>query len=175
MEISEENKLVMFFIQILKHYNHNAYWRMREKVVNPESKTPAFLKVFYLYRIKRMDAFNLSSMGTGYGWGAEFATPPILPHLLNGIIISHYAKIGKNCVINQQVTIAEHNKSAATIGDNVMIGAGAKILKAVTIGNNVRIGANAVVVTDLPSNCTAVGNPAHIVKYHTPEESEAEN
>lgn len=51
-----------------------------------------------------------------------------------------------------------------TIGDNVQIGAGAKILGKITIGDNVRIGANAVVLTDVPSNCIAVGIPAKIKK-----------
>ena len=103
-------------------------------------------------------------MGTDLNSGAQFASRPILPHHLNGIIISHYAKIGKNCVIYQQVTIAEDgNQHAATIGDNVSIGAGAKILGNITIGDNVKIGANAVVTKDIPSNCVAVGVPARII------------
>lgn len=60
--------------------------------------------------------------------GAHFETPPNLYHYLNGIIISYYAKIGRNCTIMQQVTIAESNEKTATIGDNCFIGAGAKIL-----------------------------------------------
>ncbi|MCV2361768.1 hypothetical protein LNV08_22645, partial [Paucibacter sp. TC2R-5] len=66
--------------------------------------------------------------------------------------------IGKNCVIFQQVTIGSNTlidskgRGAPTIGDNVYIGAGAKIVGKVTIGNNVRIGANAVVYKDVPSN-----------------------
>lgn len=111
-----------------------------------------------------MDAYNNASMGTDLGFGAEFSSPPILYHGLNGIIVSHYAKIGHNCEILQRVAIAEdgHGKSA-TIGDNCLIGAGAVIMPNVTIGNNVKIGANAVVVSDVPDNCTAVGVPARII------------
>lgn len=164
MIISEENKFVMFFVNRMKHYNHAKYWKMREKVVSKDSKTPFLIRLYYLYRIKKMDAFNLSSMGTGFGWGATFKTAPILPHFLNGIIISYYATIGANCTIMQHVTIAEDHEKSATIGDNVLIGAGAVILGAVTIGDNVKIGANAVVTKDVPSNCTVVGVPAKIVK-----------
>ena len=74
---------------------------------------------------------------------------------------------GGGCTILQQVTIADDphkpNKSA-TIGDNVLIGAGARIIGEVKIGNNVKIGANAVVVSDIPDGCTAVGVPAKIIK-----------
>lgn len=165
MDISENNRVVLFVINHIKHYDHNKYWKMRNEVVNPGSRVPRIIRLFYLTRIKKMDAYNCSSMGTGFGWGAEFKTPPILPHYLNGIIVSYYAKIGSNCTINQQVTIAEDNEKAAVIGDNVFIGTGAKILGNVHIGNNVRIGANAVVVKDVPDNCTVVGIPARIVRH----------
>ena len=163
MKIDENNKLVMFFVSRIKHYNHEKYWKMRNEVINPKSKVPRWLRLFYLFRIKRMDAFANASMGTGFGYGASFSTPPNLVHYLNGIIISHYAKFGKNCTIFQQVTVAEENGKAATIGDNVFIGAGAKIIGEVTIGNNVKIGANAVVVHDVPDDCTVVGVPGRII------------
>lgn len=82
---------------------------------------------------------------------------------MNGIIVSYYANIGENCTIMQQVTIAEEHGKAASIGNNVFIGAGAKIIGGVHIGNNVKIGANAVVVNDVPDDCTAVGVPARII------------
>jgi len=87
-----------------------------------------------------------------------------LPHGLNGIIISHYAFIGSNVTIHYQVTIAQDiNGRAAKIGNNCIIGAGAKILGNVTIGDNAKIGANAVVLKDVPCNSTAVGVPARII------------
>ena len=163
--IDENNRFVMFFVHHLKHYNHDKYWKMRAEVINPNSSVPKLVRLFWLYRIKRMDAFANASMGTGFGWGAKFDSPPNLVHYLNGIIISYRAHIGKNCTIMQQVTIGERGggEKAPKIGDNCFIGTGAKILGDVVIGNNVKIGANAVVVKDVPDNCTAVGVPARII------------
>lgn len=165
MNIKIDSGFTKILLSHIQHYNHEKYWKMRQEVVNPNSKKSKLIRLYYLYKIKKSDAFNNASMGTDLGAGAQFATPPILPHHLNGIIISHYAKIGKNCTICQQVTISQgKNKTSATIGDNVMIGSGAKILGNVKIGNNVKIGANAVVTKDIPSNSVAVGVPATVIK-----------
>ncbi|HQO47908.1 MAG TPA: serine acetyltransferase, partial [Paludibacteraceae bacterium] len=73
--------------------------------------------------------------------------------------------IGKDCWINQQVTIGYSNATdCPVLGDNVTIPAGAKIIGKVHIGDNSTAGANAVVVKNVPSNCTVVGVPAYIVK-----------
>jgi len=73
--------------------------------------------------------------------------------------------IGKNCWINQQVTIGFSNKNdCPVIKDNVTINAGAKVIGAVVVGNNSQVGANAVVVKNVPDNCVVVGVPAYIVK-----------
>lgn len=169
-EKKEGFNIYVFILGLIQHYNSKKYWEMRQEVVNPESKKSTLVRLWYLYRIKRSDAFNNASMGTNLNSGAQFASKPNLPHHLNGIIISHYAKIGKNCTIHQQVTIAQdENNKSATIGDNVFIGAGAKIIGNVTIGDNVRIGANAVVIKDIPPNCTAVGVPARIIPHNTKE------
>lgn len=73
--------------------------------------------------------------------------------------------IGKDCWINQQVTIGFSNSTdSPTLLDNVVVYAGAKIIGKVKIGNNSIIGANAVVVKSIPDNCTVVGVPAYIVK-----------
>lgn len=147
-----------------KRYNHKKYWSRREEVINPNSKYPKLLRLLWLYQIRKCDTIYNSYMGTELGGGASFAEPPHLPHLLNGIIISDGAKIGRNCTIYHQVTIGQRKHGYPTIGDNVYIGAGAKILGAITIGDNVKIGANAVVLDDVPSNCTVVGIPAKVVK-----------
>ena len=84
-----------------------------------------------------------------------------------GIIISGFSKFGDNCIIRNGVTIGLKNldeKTAPVFGNNVNIGAGAKILGAITIGNNVDIGANAVVIDNVPDNSIAVGVPARIVQ-----------
>lgn len=89
-----------------------------------------------------------------------------------GLFIQHgYAtgisakSIGKNCWINQHVVIGHSDiGKAPCIGDNVQITAGAKIFGDITIGDNVIVGANAVVVKNVPPNCTVVGVPAYIIK-----------
>jgi serine O-acetyltransferase len=88
----------------------------------------------------------------------------IIDHF-GGIVISGYAKFGDDCRIRNGVVVGlakVSNPCAPTIGNNVDIGAGAKVLGAITIGNNVLIGANAVVLTDVPDNSIAVGIPAVI-------------
>lgn len=82
-----------------------------------------------------------------------------------GIVISGYARFGDNCRIRNGVVVGLKNVNdpcAPSIGNNVDIGAGAKILGNITVGNNVVIGANAVVLTDVPDDSLAVGVPAVI-------------
>ncbi|MEH7075128.1 DapH/DapD/GlmU-related protein [Neobacillus drentensis] len=165
MNINPNNFLIKKALNVIQHYNHEKYWRMRSEVINPHSKMPVILKLYYLLRIKKMDAYHNASLGTNLGKGAIFDSPPLLPHGLNGIVIGHDVKIGKNCTIWQQVTVMQGTSvKSVVIGDNCILGTGSKILGGVQIGNNVKIGANAVVVNDIPDNCTAVGIPAHIVK-----------
>lgn len=163
MNVNLNNRLIKAVLNNMQHYNHEKYWKMRKEVVNPKSRLPKLIRMYYLYRIKKSDAFNNASMGTDLGGGANFKTPPYLVHGLNGIVISHYAKIGCNCKIYQHVTIAQWGDKSAIIGDNCEIGAGAVILKGVTIGNNVKIGANCVVTKNIPDNCTVVGVPGKII------------
>lgn len=83
-----------------------------------------------------------------------------------GIVISGYCSFGDNCVVRNGVTAGIAHigeQEAPTFGNNVDIGAGAKILGNVRIGNNVDIGANAVVLQDVPDNSIAVGVPARII------------
>ena len=93
------------------------------------------------------------------------------PHGFSGIFISKDAKIGKGCTIFQQVTIGSNRVKgskgygAPVIGDNVLIGAGAKIIGKVKIGNNAKIGAGCVVCEDVPEGATVVmPHPRVIVK-----------
>lgn len=78
-----------------------------------------------------------------------------------GVVIGETAVIGDNCTIYQCATLGgtgkEHNKRHPTLKDNVIVGAGAKVLGNIVIGSNVKIGANAVVLKDVPDDCTVVG------------------
>ena len=69
MRIDEHNPIVMFFISRIKHYNHKKYWSRRSEVINPNSKVPKLIRLIWLYQLKRSDAFNNASMGTGCGGG----------------------------------------------------------------------------------------------------------
>lgn len=84
-----------------------------------------------------------------------------------GVVIGETAEIGDNVTIYHGVTLGgtgkEKGKRHPSIGDNVVIGAGAKILGPVYVGSGAKIGANAVVLKDVPSNSTAVGIPAKII------------
>lgn len=84
-----------------------------------------------------------------------------------GVVIGETTIIGDDVLIYQQVTLggtgSEHGKRHPTIGNNVIIGAGAKVLGNITIGNNVRIGAGSVVIDNVPDNSTVVGIPGRVV------------
>ena len=165
MNVNPENRLVSILVHHIQHYNPRRYWNWREIVVNANSRVPKIIKLFMLFYLKRCDAFNNASMATDIDQGAVFKTRPTLPHGLNGIIIHMGAKFGKNCVIYQQVTVGGVRFKRPTIGDNVIIGAGAKILGGVHIGDNVKIGANTVITKDVPSNCTVVGGEFRIIPH----------
>ncbi len=84
-----------------------------------------------------------------------------------GVVIGETAEIGDNVTIYQNVTLGgtgkEKGKRHPTIGNNVVISAGAKVLGSFTVGDNVKIGANSVVLKEVPANCTVVGVPGRIV------------
>lgn len=159
------NKIyISFFRYRIQHYNPDKYWRRRQIVVDPNANVPKWLKWYYLYYVKKCDAYNNASFATYMNEGAQFAEPPYLMHGLNGIIIGKETTIGKKCVIAQQVMIqADQGFGGVKIGDNCLIGAGAKILAPSEIGNNVKIGANAVVKGDIPDNATVVPQKSRII------------
>jgi len=99
--------------------------------------------------------------------GAKIGKGLFIDHGM-GVVIGETSIIGENVTIFQGVTLGgtgkERGKRHPTIGNNTVIGAGAKILGNITIGDNVNIGANAVVIRDVPANSTVVGVPGRIAK-----------
>ena len=85
-----------------------------------------------------------------------------------GVVIGETTEIGDNCTVYQGVTLGgtgkENGKRHPTLGNNVMVGAGARVLGPFKVGDNSKIAANAVVLSEVPPNCTAVGVPARVVK-----------
>ncbi len=96
-----------------------------------------------------------------------------------GVVIGETTEIGDDVLIYQNVTLGgtgdERGKRHPTIGDNVVIGTGAKVLGNIRIGDNVRVGAGAVVVHPAPDNSTVVGIPGRVVRYHAPREGVLEH
>ena len=86
----------------------------------------------------------------------------------SGVVIGETAEIGDNCTLYQGVTLGGTGKDTGkrhpTLGNNVLVGSGAKVLGPFTVGDNSKIAANAVVLKEVPPNSTAVGIPAKIVK-----------
>lgn len=85
-----------------------------------------------------------------------------------GVVIGETAEIGDNCILYQGVTLGGTGKGKGkrhpTLGNNVMVGCGAKVLGPFKIGDNVKIAANSVVLDAIPDNSTAVGAPARVVR-----------
>ena len=127
---------------------------------------PEFRNLFY-YRIRIFTSVLkclCRPMNTLFiGAKKEIGPGLFIQHGLATIIAAE--SIGKDCWINQQVTIGYSNDTdCPIIGNNVAIMAGAKVIGKVYIGNNSIVGANAVVVKNVPENCTVVGVPAYIVR-----------
>jgi serine O-acetyltransferase len=96
--------------------------------------------------------------------GCEIGGGWVLMHGF-GVVLNGGAKIGKNCTMYHGVTVGTINmKTFPVIGDDVFIGAGAKILGDVKVGNHVKIGAGAIVVDDVPDSCTVVGQKAQALR-----------
>lgn len=125
---------------------------------------PALLRKFFslCYHI----AFKWIQIVTGIELPCEVEIGRnfVIDHF-GGIVISGYARFGNNCRIRNGVTVglkSIEDPVAPWIGDDVDIGAGAKVLGRVRVGNRVHIGANAVVLQDIPDDCIAIGVPAVI-------------
>lgn len=146
------NKYVLFKLKSI--------WNVKE-YINKNKLKGGIYTSFYI------DYFNKKN--SYIGLNTSFKNEPIFPHGVSNIFISDSAKIGKNAVIFQGVTIGSNTiedskgTGAPIIGDDVYIGAGAKIIGNVKVGNNVRIGANAVVVEDIPDNSVVVLNKPRVI------------
>lgn len=99
--------------------------------------------------------------------GAQIGRRFFIDHGM-GVVIGETAIIGDDCTLYHGVTLGgttwKKGKRHPTLKDNVVIGAGAKVLGPITLGNNSKVGSNAVVVTDIPNDSTAVGIPAKIIE-----------
>ena len=106
--------------------------------------------------------FNVMG-GCVIGRGADFGEEFVLVHS-QGIVINTSVKGGRHVVLEHQVTIGAEKGISPRLGDDVFVGAGARILGGICLGNGAKVGANAVVLDDVPAGATVVGIPAKVVK-----------
>ena len=123
-----------------------------------------FYKHKFLFIARMISQFNRFLTGIEIHPGAEIGKNLFIDHGM-GIVIGETAEVGDNCTIYHGVTLGGTGKDTGkrhpTIGNNVLIGAGAKVLGPFTVGDNARIGANSVVLNEVPPNTTVTGVPAH--------------
>lgn len=163
-----------------------ARWVLPSAVV-PESQVTFWTCLGLLYRYRALQATLWFRIGSWF----QHRRIPILPGMVQRHIMAAYGleivvgtevggglylvhpvgtvitaqRIGENCSIIAAVTIGMRNKiEFPVIGDNVFIGAGARILGGIRVGDNAQIGANAVVIDDIPDGATAVGIPARVIE-----------
>jgi len=143
-------------------FRHRGIWGLKQAVLDAAGGRRERRRMIY----DRL----LARQGSWIGYSAVFDGIPCFPHHINGIYISGEARIGRNTVIHQNVSIGSNRlagskkRGAPTIGNNVFIGTGACVIGRVTVGDNCRIGANAVVYEDLPPNSVAVQQPTRIIQ-----------
>jgi len=115
--------------------------------------------------------FNRFLTGIEIHPGATIGEGLFIDHGM-GVVIGETAVIGDDCHLTQGVTLGgtsnRREKRHPTLGNNVVVGAGAKIIGAIEIGDHVRIGAGSVVLTNVPPFATVVGVPGKIVAYYDP-------
>jgi serine O-acetyltransferase len=149
-----------FWVMVVYRYGR---WRYQVR--------PAILRKFFSLIYKILYKFVQIITGIELPCEVEVGKNFVIDHF-GGIVISGYARFGDNCRIRNGVVVGLKNIAnivAPVIGNNVDIGAGAKVLGDITIGNNVVIGANAVVISDVPDNSIAVGVPA-LIKTRAPSD-----
>ncbi|MEZ4313324.1 MAG: serine acetyltransferase [Polyangiaceae bacterium] len=119
---------------------------------------------------------NTSLCGCTIGRGAEFGPGFVLIHS-DGVVINGLVRGGSNILVEHQVTIGAERRQAPELGNDIFIGAGAKIIGTAKVGDGAKIGANAVVVRDVAANTTVVGVPAKPVvrREASPAEPAAED
>ena len=109
--------------------------------------------------------------------GATIGKGLFIDHVM-GVVIGETTVIGDNCTIYQNVTLGGTGKHTGkrhpTLGDNVMVGSGAKVLGPFTVGSGARVAAGAVVLDAVPENATAVGVPARVVRVNGMKVSDSE-
>jgi serine O-acetyltransferase len=141
-----------------------------ELLVELMRRFPEFRNVFYL-RLNCMNRSGVAIIARRIWRPVPTMSLDCCPDIGPGLVITHgfntilnAERIGRNCWAHHEVTLGwNYGSGCPTIGDDVFIGAGAKVLGKIVVGDGARIGANAVVVHDVPAGATAVGVPARVI------------
>lgn len=114
-----------------------------------------------------LSSLNVTLHGLDIIPGVRIGPHLYIPHPIGTVVTAH--AIGARCTLVSGITIGLRNGDFPTLGDDVYVGAGARILGGIRIGNGAKVGANAVVLTDVPDGFVAVGVPAKVIPPKTPE------
>ncbi len=128
------------------------------------NKGVRFIAMWLCYRCRRVTGIEIHP-------AAKIGNHVFIDHGM-GVVIGETAEVGDGCTIYQGVTLGGTGKDTGkrhpTIGRNVLIGSGAKVLGAFTVGDNAKIAANAVVLCEVPPGATCVGIPARVIERKKP-------
>ena len=141
------NACVFRYLKVLRKYEYY-------------NNVNSIFKYYYRYRHRRLGLkYNLAIPINKVGYGLY------IPHIEGGVIVN-CESIGNYCTINSGVVVGNkgNNDMVPTIGDNVTLSVGCKVIGKIKIGNNVLIAPNAVVINDVPDNSIVVGIPGRIIK-----------
>jgi len=137
-------------------------------------RTAKFLKekgwrTILLYALVRLVLRHFEyKYGISIPYNTEIGPGLYIGHF-GGIVVSHEARIGRNCNLNHCVTVGAtyggKSPGVPSVMNNVYLGPGSKVIGGITVGNNVAVGANCVVTKDIPDNAVVVGVPGEIVSY----------
>lgn len=143
-------RLLRYVLRNNYEFRNLFYWRIG--LCTRKYHFSTILKLILPERVHLM--FGVDSNNVGGGLFIQHGNSTII----------HAKSIGSNFYIYQNVTVGDSGKGIPNIGDNVKVGTGAVVLGPITIGNNVIIGANATIVKSVPDNCTVVSSGAFVVK-----------
>lgn len=139
------------------------------KAVRSYRRANWFFKRGYKFIARWISQRSRKRTGIEIHPGATIGRDLFIDHGM-GVVIGETAEIGDGCTIYQGVTLGgtgkESGKRHPTLGNNVLVGAGAKVLGPFRVGDNARVAAGAVVLSEVPDNATAVGVPARIVRLN---------
>jgi serine O-acetyltransferase len=156
------------FLQAFKKYDPAAKSLVEIALLYPGPKAILFHRVanlFYLQRLffiaRLISEISRWLTGIEIHPGAKIGKRLVIDHGM-GLVIGETSEIGDDCILFHGVTLGglkfENRKRHPTLGNRVLVGAGAKILGPITLGDGCRVGANAVVTKDVPAGATVIGN-----------------